>query len=174
LSNSWRRISSINGQPSWHGQTRFQAFSSPLAAGSDEKEQIDGDNYPSFSTVITGPSRTGDIERILVLGAHGPRILTIIFCPVIGEWRQRRKLPLDPLAAFRESGYESEVAKERKARRAKLGLTGWGSYAQREGFSVSFARETAAKSKNGVGDGTTSCTTSPADVGSLLLQPVAL
>jgi len=93
---------------------------------------------------------------------------------VIGEWRQRRKLPLDPLAAFRESGYESEVAKERKARRAKLGLTGSGSYAQREGFSVSFARETAAKLKNGVSDGTTSCTTSPADVGILLLQPVAL
>jgi len=37
-----------------------------------------GDNYPSFATFITGPSRTGDIERILVLGAHGPRDLTII------------------------------------------------------------------------------------------------
>jgi len=53
--------------------------------------------------------------------------------PVIGEWRQRRKLPLDPLAAFRESGYESEVAKERKARRAELGLTGSGSYANERG-----------------------------------------
>ncbi len=37
-----------------------------------------GKNYPSFITFITGPSRTGDIERILVLGAHGPKNLTVI------------------------------------------------------------------------------------------------
>jgi len=36
-----------------------------------------GANYPSFISFITGPSRTGDIERILVLGAHGPRKLSI-------------------------------------------------------------------------------------------------
>ncbi len=35
-------------------------------------------NYPSMVSLVTGPSRTGDIERILVLGAHGPRKLTII------------------------------------------------------------------------------------------------
>jgi L-lactate dehydrogenase complex protein LldG len=35
--------------------------------------------FPSMISIITGPSRTGDIERILVLGAHGPKKLTI-FC----------------------------------------------------------------------------------------------
>jgi L-lactate dehydrogenase complex protein LldG len=33
---------------------------------------------PSMLSFITGPSRTGDIERILVLGAHGPKELIVI------------------------------------------------------------------------------------------------
>jgi L-lactate dehydrogenase complex protein LldG len=37
-----------------------------------------GPDYPSMISLITGPSRTGDIERILVLGAHGPKQLTIL------------------------------------------------------------------------------------------------
>lgn len=37
------------------------------------------DEYPTMISFITGPSRTGDIERILVLGAHGPKRLTV-FC----------------------------------------------------------------------------------------------
>ncbi len=37
-----------------------------------------GADYPSMISFITGPSRTGDIERILVLGAHGPKKLTIL------------------------------------------------------------------------------------------------
>jgi len=38
-------------------------------------------HFPSFFSFISGPSRTGDIERILVLGAHGPKKLTILLLP---------------------------------------------------------------------------------------------
>ncbi len=37
-----------------------------------------GGRLPSMLSFITGPSRTGDIERILVLGAHGPKELVVI------------------------------------------------------------------------------------------------
>ncbi len=37
-----------------------------------------GNDWPTFMGLISGPSRTGDIERILVLGAHGPKQLTVI------------------------------------------------------------------------------------------------
>jgi L-lactate dehydrogenase complex protein LldG len=35
-------------------------------------------NLPSQISVITGPSRTADIEKTLVLGAHGPRELIVL------------------------------------------------------------------------------------------------
>jgi L-lactate dehydrogenase complex protein LldG len=41
------------------------------------KERYAG-RLPSMLSFITGPSRTGDIERILVLGAHGPKELVVI------------------------------------------------------------------------------------------------
>lgn len=36
------------------------------------------DDFPSMLSLVTGPSRTGDIERVIVLGAHGPKRLTIL------------------------------------------------------------------------------------------------
>lgn len=35
------------------------------------------DNLPSMISLITGPSRTADIEKTLVLGAHGPKELIL-------------------------------------------------------------------------------------------------
>lgn len=45
------------------------------------KEQHSG-GYPSMMSIISGPSRTADIEKTLVLGAHGPKEL---YCFYINE-----------------------------------------------------------------------------------------
>lgn len=49
-----------------------------LPAGYELIQQRYGAAWPSLTTLITGPSRTGDIERIIILGAHGPKKLTIV------------------------------------------------------------------------------------------------
>jgi len=43
-------------------------------------QQKYGDALPSSITVITGPSRTADIEKTLVLGAHGPKEFVVFLC----------------------------------------------------------------------------------------------
>jgi L-lactate dehydrogenase complex protein LldG len=43
-----------------------------------------GFSGPGFGCFISGPSKTADIEQALVIGAHGPRSLTV-FCIAGGE-----------------------------------------------------------------------------------------
>jgi L-lactate dehydrogenase complex protein LldG len=52
-----------------------------LAAAFRQLRETHAPDYPSMISFITGPSRTGDIERILVLGAHGPKKLTVFILP---------------------------------------------------------------------------------------------
>ena len=40
------------------------------------RRRYDG-QWPSTLSIITGPSRTSDIEKVLVLGAHGPKRLVV-------------------------------------------------------------------------------------------------
>jgi L-lactate dehydrogenase complex protein LldG len=41
-----------------------------------------GENFPSFVTFASGPSRTADIEKTLVTGVHGPKE---VYCFLVGE-----------------------------------------------------------------------------------------
>lgn len=55
-----------------------------LADALHEVRRRHAGSMPSMLSFITGPSRTGDIERILVLGAHGPKELVVV---LVGEQR---------------------------------------------------------------------------------------
>jgi L-rhamnose isomerase/sugar isomerase len=49
--------------------------------------------------------------------------------PLLSQWRQGKGIDPDPLKAYRASGYEAKVAKERERARAARGATAGGSYA---------------------------------------------
>lgn len=57
---------------------RVEQVSGTLADAFELVRQRHAGRLPSMLSFITGPSRTGDIERILVLGAHGPKELVVV------------------------------------------------------------------------------------------------
>ena len=67
---------------SWHFRTGFEI--AILRAGTilPRMEEVIGrlkaNGLPSTVNFVTGPSRTGDIEQTLELGAHGPKALAIL------------------------------------------------------------------------------------------------
>ena len=54
-----------------------QIVASPEDALNRLKSKYLKNNFPSMFTIITGPSRTADIEKTLIMGAHGPKRLII-------------------------------------------------------------------------------------------------
>jgi L-lactate dehydrogenase complex protein LldG len=62
------------------------ATTEQIVASLDEALQLYSErgepSRSSYATIITGPSRTSDIEKILVLGAHGPKRLAVV---MVGE-----------------------------------------------------------------------------------------
>jgi L-lactate dehydrogenase complex protein LldG len=76
--------------PSWHFRPGVEiallATDAIYADLEDVLEQITKRGaLPSTINLVTGPSRTGDIEQTLELGAHGPKELIILIVPSVGS-----------------------------------------------------------------------------------------
>jgi L-lactate dehydrogenase complex protein LldG len=77
---------------SWHFRPGVEiALLDPKNISADLEsvlKQITSDGaLPSTVNLVTGPSRTGDIEQTLELGAHGPRELIILIVRSFGSKR---------------------------------------------------------------------------------------
>jgi L-lactate dehydrogenase complex protein LldG len=67
---------------SWHFRPGFEIAilkaSDVVAHFEDALRKLKSQTLPPTVNLITGPSRTGDIEQTLELGAHGPKALAIL------------------------------------------------------------------------------------------------
>jgi L-lactate dehydrogenase complex protein LldG len=67
---------------SWHFRAGFEIAviraETILPHMEDVFAQVKSGGHPSTLNFVTGPSRTGDIEQTLELGAHGPKALAIL------------------------------------------------------------------------------------------------
>jgi L-lactate dehydrogenase complex protein LldG len=63
---------------SWHFRPGFEIAILHAADIVAHLEDVKLDTLPATVNLITGPSRTGDIEQTLELGAHGPKALAVL------------------------------------------------------------------------------------------------
>jgi L-lactate dehydrogenase complex protein LldG len=67
---------------SWHFRPGFEIAilkaSDIVEHFEDALQKLKTQNLPPTINLITGPSRTGDIEQTLELGAHGPKALAVL------------------------------------------------------------------------------------------------
>jgi L-lactate dehydrogenase complex protein LldG len=54
---------------------------SRILPGLDELFAALGDDLPSALAIVTGPSRSADIEQKLAVGVHGPREVHVVLVP---------------------------------------------------------------------------------------------
>ncbi len=95
---------------------RAEQLEPDLSAAYERLAQKYQGSYPSFMTFITGPSRTGDIERILVLGAHGPRRLTVL---LVGDAKPNKPKAKKTPAVIESTPAGDDSAAQTSEKRAK-------------------------------------------------------
>lgn len=56
-----------------------------IISGLSELFELEGSRLPSVLAIVTGPSRSSDIEQKLTIGVHGPREEYVVVIPTTGR-----------------------------------------------------------------------------------------